>query len=92
MQPAGVALQRSHPVHIIDDYFREARLPQSAHVDEYNSHNTTRLDVAGMKALLLNLGFMQRTARGERVAAEDLAAKLQPGCAGLTMAAHLVFV
>lgn len=38
------------------------------HGDEYNSHNTTRLDVAGMKALLLKLDFMQRIARGERVA------------------------
>ena len=49
----------------------EARLTQSAHGDEYNSHNTTRLDVDGMKALLLKLDFMQRIARGERVAAED---------------------
>ena len=38
------------------------------HGDEYNSHNTTRLDVAGMKALLLKLDFMQRIARGERAA------------------------
>lgn len=49
----------------------EARLTQSSHGDEYNSHNTTRLDVDGMKALLLKLDFMQRIARGERVAAED---------------------
>lgn len=49
----------------------EARLTQSSHGDEYNSHNTTRLDVEGMKALLLKLDFMQRIARGERVAAED---------------------
>lgn len=49
----------------------QARLTQSAHGEEYNSHNTTRLDVAGMKALLLKLEFMQRIARGERVAAED---------------------
>jgi UDP-2-acetamido-2,6-beta-L-arabino-hexul-4-ose reductase len=32
---------------------------------------TTRLDVEGMKALLLKLDFMQRIARGERVVAED---------------------
>jgi UDP-N-acetylglucosamine 4,6-dehydratase len=38
--------------------------------DEYNSHNTTRLDVEGMKALLLKLDFMQRASRGERVTAE----------------------
>lgn len=49
----------------------EARLTQSSHDDEYNSHNTTRLDVDGMKSLLLKLDFMQRIARGERVSAED---------------------
>lgn len=38
--------------------------------DEYNSHNTTRLDVEGMKKLLLKLDFMQRASRGERVTAE----------------------
>jgi UDP-N-acetylglucosamine 4,6-dehydratase len=49
----------------------DARLTQSAHGDEYNSHNTVRLDVEGMKSLLLKLNFMQRIARGERVLAED---------------------
>jgi UDP-N-acetylglucosamine 4,6-dehydratase len=39
--------------------------------EDYNSHNTTRLDVAGMKALLLKLDFMQRIARGEHALAED---------------------
>ncbi len=39
--------------------------------EDYNSHNTIRLDVAGMKALLLKLDFMQRIARGEQVVAED---------------------
>jgi UDP-N-acetylglucosamine 4,6-dehydratase len=38
---------------------------------DYNSHNTTRLDVDGMKALLLKLPFMQAIARGEFVRAED---------------------
>ncbi len=33
--------------------------------------DTTRLDVAGMKALLLKLDFMQRIARGEHAVAED---------------------
>lgn len=37
---------------------------------DYNSHNTTRLDVDGMKALLLKLCFMQAIARGESVQAE----------------------
>jgi UDP-N-acetylglucosamine 4,6-dehydratase len=43
----------------------------SSHAEDYNSHNTTRLDVAGMKALLLKLDFMQRIARGENALAED---------------------
>jgi len=43
----------------------EQRLTQSLHGEDYNSHNTTRLDVEGMKALLLKLNFMQRVARGE---------------------------
>jgi len=37
---------------------------------DYNSHNTTRLDVEAMKALLLKLPFMQAIARGEVVQAE----------------------
>jgi UDP-glucose 4-epimerase len=38
---------------------------------DYNSHNTTRLDVSGMKALLMKLRFMQATVRGEIVEAEE---------------------
>ena len=38
----------------------ESRLTQSNHGENYNSHNTTRLDVEGMKALLLKLHFMRR--------------------------------
>jgi len=49
----------------------EQRMTQSTHGEDYNSHNTTRLDVAGMKALLLKLDFMQRIARGEHVVAEE---------------------
>jgi UDP-N-acetylglucosamine 4,6-dehydratase len=49
----------------------EQRLTQSSHGEDYNSHNTTQLDVAGMKALLLKLDFMQRIARGEHATAED---------------------
>jgi UDP-N-acetylglucosamine 4,6-dehydratase/5-epimerase len=49
----------------------EQRMTQSTHGEDYNSHNTTRLDVAGMKALLLKLNFMQRIARGEHALAED---------------------
>ena len=38
---------------------------------DYNSHNTTLLDVAGMQALLMKLRFMQATLRGEDVEAEE---------------------
>lgn len=37
---------------------------------DYNSHNTTRLDVEAMKALLLKLPFIQAAARGESAQAE----------------------
>jgi UDP-N-acetylglucosamine 4,6-dehydratase len=38
---------------------------------DYNSHNTERLDVAGMQALLMKLRFMQAIARGEQVEPEE---------------------
>lgn len=40
-------------------------------IEEYNSHNTERLDVDGMKALLLKLNFMRRIAAGEHATPED---------------------
>lgn len=49
----------------------EPRLTQTTHGEDYNSHNTKRLDVEGMKTLLLKLEFMQRVARGERAIAEE---------------------
>ena len=39
--------------------------------EDYNSHNTERLDVEGMQKLLLKLDFMQAIARGENVVAEE---------------------
>ena len=47
------------------------RLTQTAHGEDYNSHNTRRLDVEGMKQLLLKLDFMQRIARGENASPEE---------------------
>ena len=38
--------------------------------EDYNSHNTTRLDREGMKALLMKLSFIQAIARGEFAPAE----------------------
>ena len=43
---------------------------QISDVSDYNSHNTTRLDIDGMKALLMKLEFMQAIVRGENVKAE----------------------
>jgi UDP-glucose 4-epimerase len=39
--------------------------------DDYNSHNTERLDVEGMKKLLLRLGFMRAISRGENANPEE---------------------
>jgi UDP-glucose 4-epimerase len=38
---------------------------------EYTSHNTQRLDVSAMQALLMKLRFMQATLLGEQVEAEE---------------------
>ncbi|MDF1589157.1 MAG: polysaccharide biosynthesis protein [Gammaproteobacteria bacterium] len=40
-------------------------------LEDYNSHNTQRLDVDGMKQLLLKLEFMQKIANGEYVTPEE---------------------
>lgn len=39
--------------------------------EDYNSHNTERLDVAGMQQLLLKLDFMRAIQRGEYVTTEE---------------------
>ena len=39
--------------------------------DDYNSHNTTRLDVPGMQALLRQLAFIQAIERGGNVQLEE---------------------
>ena len=49
----------------------EARITQALHGEEYNSQNTERLDVAGMKQLLLKLDFMRKIASGEPAELED---------------------
>lgn len=45
--------------------------PVISEAQDYNSHNTQRLDVEGMNTLLLKLDFMQRIARGEHAEAEE---------------------
>ena len=68
-EDALLAATRRHqlPVHI----FRLPNVFGKWCKPNYNSHNTTRLDVAGMKTLLLKLDFMQRIARGEHALAEE---------------------
>jgi len=39
--------------------------------EEYNSHNTRRLDLAAMKELLLKLDFMRKISRGEVASPDD---------------------
>jgi UDP-N-acetylglucosamine 4,6-dehydratase/5-epimerase len=51
--------------------FVEQGKSQISEAVDYNSHNTTRLDIAGMKALLMNLCFMQATVCGEDAQAEE---------------------
>jgi len=45
--------------------FVEEGEPRISTSEDYNSHNTTRLDVGGMKELLLKLPFICAAARGE---------------------------
>lgn len=42
-----------------------------AEVEDYNSHNTERLDVAGMQKLLMKLAFMPAIIAGENISAEE---------------------
>lgn len=49
----------------------EPNLTEALHGDEYNSHNTERLDVEAMRQLLLKLEYMRKVARGEPAQAED---------------------
>lgn len=42
----------------------DVKLTRALHSEDYNSHNTERLDVAQMKALLMKLDFMQNILSG----------------------------
>jgi UDP-glucose 4-epimerase len=53
------------------DKFTDQGETQISEAVDYSSHNTTRLDVDGMKALLMKLRFMQAIARGEDLLAEE---------------------
>jgi UDP-glucose 4-epimerase len=40
-------------------------LTRANHGEDYNSNNTARLSLAGMRSLLLKLDFMVKISRGE---------------------------
>ena len=79
-------LSREEMVHAFDqgDYFRvpadQRDLNYEKYVEDgdlkitefedYNSHNTTRLDIEGMKQLLLKLDFIRALTRGEYISPE----------------------
>lgn len=51
--------------------FLEQGEVEISEAEEYNSHNTQRLDVAGMQALLHKLRFMHAILRGEQIDAKE---------------------
>lgn len=53
-----------------DKYFDKGET-KITYAEDYNSHNTTRLDVEGMKSLLLKLPFIQAMARGEYIPPDE---------------------
>ncbi|MNG38837.1 UDP-glucose 4-epimerase [compost metagenome] len=42
-----------------------------SHTEDYNSHNTERLDVVGMQQLLLKLDFIRAIQQGEFASPEE---------------------
>lgn len=55
------------------DKFVEKGEERLSHGEEYNSHNTHRLDVEGMKALLLKLPLINKAMKGEPVSEDAYA-------------------
>jgi len=53
------------------DKFIEQGEIKISYATDYNSHNTSRLDVSDMQKLLMKLRFIQATVRGEMVEAEE---------------------
>jgi UDP-glucose 4-epimerase len=53
------------------DSFFEAGKVEISRAVEYNSHNSDRLDISGMQALLMNLSCLQAIARGEHRESEE---------------------
>jgi UDP-N-acetylglucosamine 4,6-dehydratase/5-epimerase len=53
-----------------DKFVEEGEL-RISEAEDYNSHNTTRLDSLGMRELLMKLPFMQGVASGKPIRADD---------------------
>lgn len=53
-----------------EKYF-EVGSKELSHLEDYNSHNTARLDVSGMKKLLLKLEFLRKVAAGETASPDE---------------------
>ena len=53
------------------DKFVEEGEERISQAEDYNSHNTERLDIDGMKELLMKITFMQTASRGEFVDSEE---------------------
>lgn len=51
--------------------FVEQGEPKISEAHDYNSHNTTRLDVVGMQELLMKLPFIEAIAKGEQIQPEE---------------------
>lgn len=51
--------------------FVELGEPRISSAEDYNSHNTTRLDVSNMQKLLMKLTFLQAATRGDNVQPEE---------------------
>jgi len=53
-----------------DKFFEQGEM-RISEAEDYNSHNTTRLDMVGMQTLLQKLRFIRATMRGEYVEPEE---------------------
>jgi len=49
----------------------ELRLSQALHSEEYNSHNTTQLDVKNIKSLLMKVEFIQRAINAKFISSDE---------------------
>ena len=59
------------PTYYNYDKFVEQGEERISHAEDYNSYNTERLNIEGMKLLLMKLDFMQAAIRGEFVDSEE---------------------